>query len=252
MTKGYMFFNAETANSEQRICQLAYILTDFDGNPIEEPVVQLIDPECEFNPRNVRVHHITGDDVAGKPNIADFCKENNLIQLLSDYVFVAHNAKQADRHYLYKSLRAYGIEMPAITLIDTMQAAANHLSFGRLADVCAHYGIELGKHHDAFCDASACRDVFYKLAEEGAALDPTEWVPGSKSTRGVTYTSKPTDGLGFTNGTHQPIEEILEEFDSMGLRWGPDDVDSLENLRIVVTGLVPGYPGDAIELELKG
>lgn len=141
--------------------------------------------------------------------------------------------------------------MPTITLVDTMQAAANHLSFGRLVDVCAHYGIEMGRHHDALCDAIACKDVFYKLAAEGAVLDPIEWAPGTKSTHGTACSSKLIDGLGFTNGTHQPIEEILEEFDSMGLKWGPDDVDSLENLRIVVTGLVPGYPGDAIELELK-
>lgn len=250
MHKGYMFFDAETANSAQRICQLAYVLSDFDGNQIGDPVVQLIDPECEFDARNVRIHHITGDDVAGMPNIAEFCKSNGFTQLLGEYVFVAHNAKQADRHYLYKSLSAYGVEMPVISLIDTMQVASSCLSIGRLVDVCAHYGIAIEKHHDALSDALACRDIFYRLSGEYDMPEPIEWIPGTKPSHG-SYTARPIDGLGFTNGTHQPIEEVLDEFESMGLKWGPNDIDDVDGLRIVVTGTVPGYPGESIENELK-
>ncbi len=29
--KGYIFWDSETANPQQRICQAAYILTDFEG-----------------------------------------------------------------------------------------------------------------------------------------------------------------------------------------------------------------------------
>ncbi len=250
MHKGYMFFDAETANSAQRICQLAYVLIDFEGNQIGDPVAQLIDPECEFDTRNVRVHHITGDDVAEMPNIAEFCEGSDFIQLLEEYIFVAHNAKQADRHYLYKSLSAYGIEMPVISLIDTMQVASSCLSFSRLLDVCAHYGVIIEKHHDALSDALACKDIFFRLAAEYEIPEPIEWTPGTKSSNG-SYTARPIDGLGFTNGTHQPIEEVLDEFEAVGLKWGPNDINDVNGLRIVVTGTVPGYPGESIENELK-
>ena len=251
MKKGYMFFDSETANANQRICQLAYVLTDFKGNLMGEPVEQLIDPECEFGFFNTKVHHISSDDVAGMPTIAEFCESSGFLGLLEDYVFVAHNAKQADRHYLYKSLSAYGIEMPMIEVIDTMQVASSHLGFGRLKAACAHYGIPLEKHHNAAHDALACKDLFFHLAAECSVPDPIEWVPGTKSSHSGSYTNAPTDGLGFTNGTHQPIEEVLQEFESLGLRWGPNDIEELAELRIVVTGTVPGYPGESIEEELE-
>lgn len=251
MAKGYMFFDDETANSKQRICQIGYLLTDFSGNPIGEPVRQLIDPECEFDRMNISIHHITSEKVKGAPTIAEFCESSDFLDLLKEYVFVAHNAKQADRHHLYKSLAAYGIHMPVVFIIDTRELSANTLGVGRLTDACAHYGIPFENHHDALADAIACKDLFFHLASECEIPKPIEWVPGEASAGTRTYSAKPIDGLGFTNKTHQPIEDVLEEFSRIGLLWGPNDIENLNGLRIVVTGAVPGYVGDSIENELK-
>ncbi len=251
MTKGYMFYDDETANSAQRICQIGYQLTDLEGNLVGEPISQLIDPECEFDRMNISIHHITSDKVTGMPTIAEFCETSGFIDLLANYTFVAHNAKQADRHHLYKSLSAYGIEMPEISILDTREMSANAIGIGRLVDACAHFGIAFEHRHDALADALACKDLFWRLAEDSGVPAPIEWVPGAASSRSGAYTAKPIDGLGFTNKTHQPIEDVLEEFDRVGLLWGSNDIESLDGLRIVVTGAVPGYAGDSIENELR-
>lgn len=36
--KGYIFWDSETANPQKRICQVAYILTDLEGNCVGDPV----------------------------------------------------------------------------------------------------------------------------------------------------------------------------------------------------------------------
>lgn len=251
MAKGYIFYDDETANSAQRICQVGYLLTDYDGNPVGAPVGQLIDPECEFDRMNVSIHHITSSKVEGMPTIAEFCETSGLLDILTDYVFVAHNAKQADRHHLRKSLAAYGIEMPPISIIDTRELSANMLGVGRLVDACDLCGIPFENHHDALADAVACKELFFHLIADNVALEPIEWIPGAATERNRVYMANPIDGLGFTNKTHQPIEEVLEEFSRIGLLWGPNDIESLDDLSIVVTGAVPGYVGDSIERELR-
>ena len=86
-----------------------------------------------------------------------------------------------------------------------MQVASSCLSIGRLVGVCAHYGIALEKHHDALSDVLACRDAFYRLAAEYEMPNPIDLIPGTKSSHG-SNNARPIDGLGFTNGTHQPIK----------------------------------------------
>lgn len=152
--KGYLFYDDETANNRQRICQVGYLLTDFDGNPIGEPVSQLIDPEDEFGwYQTNRVHHISAADVAGAPSFARFCKESGFLGLLSEYVLVAHNALGADCHHIEKSLAAYSIPMPGVECIDTKRLAVGYGLDAGLEALCRNFGIEVGTHHDALSDA---------------------------------------------------------------------------------------------------
>ena len=99
MTKGYMFYDDETANSQQLICELAYTLTDFDGKQIGDPVVQRINPESKFDWYNIKTNHIKASDVEGCPTMEQFCRTSSFLQDLADYVFVAHGAKGSDLHH---------------------------------------------------------------------------------------------------------------------------------------------------------
>ena len=111
--------------------------------------IRCTNPECEFDRVNTRVQHITGDKAAGMPTIAEFCEASGFLGLLGDYTFVAHNAKQADRHHPYKSLSAHGIEMPEVSTVDTREMSANAIGIGRLVYARAHFGIPFENRHDA-------------------------------------------------------------------------------------------------------
>lgn len=249
MAKGYMFWDSETANSQQRICQAAYILTDFDGNCIEGPVCELIDPESEFNFFNTRKHGITSADVAGKRNFAQFAEGCGLLTLLGDYVFVAHNANGADIHHIRKSLAAYGIETPVFEAIDTQQVAQAHGLPGSLAGLCAHYGISLANHHDASCDVEACASVFWKLSSEFGTQEPAEWALGRASTSHGRR--RVFSGLGLVHGSGKTIEDVLVDAEKEGLRGNAWEIEKLNGLKVKISGVAPGYNRAAVLAELK-
>lgn len=244
--KGYLFWDSETANPQQRVCQAAYCLTDFEGNPVGETVVSYVNPESEFSPWYVRVHGIHPGDVAGAPTFAQIWDANGLDGLMRDYIFVAHNAKSADLSHIRKSLAAYDIPLPEIEFLDTMQLAIDRGLPGKLADLCAALGVELRDHHDAAADVLACRDAFWKLGID--APEPEYYDPGKGGSHGG---RRIFSGLGLVNGSTKTIEEALEEFEAKGLRGNPFEIDALEGLRVVVTGAVPGYDRDGIKVALK-
>ena len=244
--KGYLFWDSETANPQQRVCQAAYCLTDLEGNPVGETVVSYIDPESEFSSWNIRVHGIRPEDVAGAPAFEEFWESNGLEGLLREYVFVSHNAKGADLSHIRKSLAAYDIALPEIEFLDTMQMAIDQGLPGKLVDLCVMLGVELRGHHDAAADVLACRDAFWKLAID--AVEPEYYVPGEGGSHGGKHIFS---GLGSVNGGAKTIEEALGEFEAKGMRGNPLEIDELEGLRVVVTGAVPGYDRDGIKAALK-
>lgn len=250
--KGYLFYDDETANSRQRICQVGYLLTDFDGNPIDGPVNQLIDPEDEFGWYETKVvHHITAADVEGAPNFARFCEESGFLGLLSDYVLVAHNALGADCHHIEKSLAAYGIAMPEIECIDTKKLAVEHGLDAGLEALCRGFGIEVGNHHDALSDARACAAAFWRMREAFGDADAGTYEAGRRSAKrgGVRMRF---EGLGRVNGSDRRIEDVLEEAGREGRRGDLGTIDDLAGLRVTVTGIVPGYTREQVRALLKG
>ncbi len=244
--KGYLFWDSETANSQQRICQAAYCLTDFEGCHMGDPVASYIDPESEFDYWNTNIHGIVQEDVAGAPTFTKFWESNCLDELLRDYVFVAHNAKNSDLAHIRKSLAAYGIPMPEIEFLDTMQMAINRGLPGKLVELCTALKVDIRIHHDAAADALACRDAFWKLGLDDE--EPERYVPGKGGSHGRRCVFS---GLGLVNNSTKTIEEVLEEFETRKLRGNPLEIDSLEGLRVVVTGVVPGYNRDGIKTALK-
>lgn len=245
--EGYLFWDDETANPQQMICQVGYCLTDLEGNPVGEPVCQLVDPESEFSPFNVRVHHITSSDVAGAPNFARLYEELGLGRLLEDNYLVAHNAKGADVHHLRKSLAAYGMEMPNVELVDTQQFAIGRGLPARLKDLCRELGVELRGHHDALADALACRDVFWAMG----GGDAETYSPGAPKAAGRRR-RREFSGLGYVNGSEETVEDALEALGARGLRGDPFEIETLEGLRVVVSGIVPGYNREGIKAALVG
>lgn len=246
--KGYLFWDSETANSQQRICQVAYVLTDFDCNRIQETMCQAINPEgeiCWWSKKNL---NIEWDSLSAMPTFAQFCEEVGLLDLLRDYILVAHNANGADIHHIKKSLAAYGIEMPAIKVIDTMLVAQRHGLPGALADLCDHFGIALDAHHDALCDVEACRLIFHRLSKEFGDLEPAEWSPCSSSS---SRSKRVFTGLGLVNGSRETIEDVLKRAEAEGLRGDAHEIENPVDLRVKVSGVTPGYDREEILGALK-
>lgn len=250
MSKGYMFYDDETANSQQLICELAYVLTDLDGAQIGEPVRQLVNPKAEFSPWNTRIHHIGPDDVLDAPTLDQFCSTSDFLQDLSEYTLVAHNAKGADIHHIRKSLAQYGISMPDIEFLDTRAMASTVLESRSLDAVCRHYGIPFEDHHSALPDALACRDIFFRMLEDGIAAEP-EVSDGSVMPSRSRGAAVPITGQGRLHDSDVTIDEVMSEIEAKGLKGELSAFENLQGLPLVVTGTVPGYNRDAIQDELK-
>lgn len=247
--KGYIFWDSETANSQQLICQIAFILTDLEGNRIGEPVCQAINPESEIGWWNRSHLDLDWDSLESMPTFDRYWLESGLEGLLRDYILVAHNANGADIHHIKKSLAAYGIEMPEIEAIDTMLVAQQNGLSGALPSLCAHYGIGLETHHDALCDVAACLEIFNKLTNEFGPLESSIWAPRPSSHHGR---KRVFTGLGLVNGSEESIEDVLERASSAGLRGDPNGITDPKGLKVKVSGVTPGYVRDEILAALKG
>lgn len=246
--KGYLFWDSETANAQQRICQAAYILTDLNGNRIGDPVCQTINPESEVGWWSKSHLDIDWETVSDNPTFDQFSESVGLLNLLSDYILVAHNANGADIHHIKKSLSAYDIEMPPIEAVDTMLVAQQNGLPGSLKGLCSHYGVANDACHDALHDVEACFSVFEKLAEEFGVPDSAEW-----SSRPATKRSpkRVFSGLGLVNGSTEAVEAVLERAEVAGYRGDPDEIGDPRGLRVKISGVTPGYTRDEILAALK-
>lgn len=248
--KRYLFWDDETANSQQRICQVAFVVTDDKGHDLIEPIVQLINPESEFDYWNTHIHGIDQQDVVGKPTFAEFYRESGLDGLLCSCILVAHSAKNADLHHIRKSLAAYGIKMPEVLFVDTKQEAVNGGLPAKLEELCCHFKLELSCHHDALHDMLACRSLFWKLMERTEGIEAERYTDAPASSS-KSHHRRVFSGLGFVHGSEETVEHVLEIMESKGQRANPFEIPSLEGLRVVVSGATPGYNRNAILAALK-
>lgn len=246
--KGYIFWDSETANPQQRICQVAYILTDLEGNCLGDPVCRVINPESEIGWWSRSHLEIDWDSLDDMPTFVRFWEDAGLADLLRDHILVAHNANGADIHHIKKSLAAYDIEMPEIEVIDKMLVAKQKGLPGALVDLCEHYGVHLDSHHDAMSDAEACLGVFRGLVGEFGALEPAVWAPNASSHHGR---KRVFTGLGLVNGSQETIEEVLAKAEEAGHRGDPGEITDPVGLKVKVSGVTPGYNRDEILAALK-
>ena len=246
--RGYIFWDSETANPQQRICQVAYILTGLEGNCVGDPVCRLINPESEIGWWSRSHLEIDWDSLDDMPTFARFWEDAGLADLLQDYILVAHNANGADIHHIKKSLAAYDIEMPEIEVIDTMLVAKRKGLPGALVGLCEHYGVHLDSHHDAVSDAEACLGVFCGLVGEFGVLEPAVWAPNASSHHGR---KRVFTGLGLVNGSQETVEEVLAKAEEAGCRGDPGEITDPVGLKVKVSGFTPGYARDEILAALK-
>ncbi|HWQ61588.1 MAG TPA: 3'-5' exonuclease, partial [Negativicutes bacterium] len=149
----FVALDFETANREwTSICAvgLAFVA---GGRIVANPSWLVRPPELLFDPGFVKIHGITADQVADKPEFGDLWPE--LRPHLEGRIIVAHNA-QFDINVLIRSLDLYRIPRPSAeyscTKIVAQRTWPGWKRYG-LAALAERHGICFN-HHDAGEDAN--------------------------------------------------------------------------------------------------
>lgn len=149
----FIAVDVETANRDRNsICQIGLVC--FSGEGIEWQWSTLIDPECEFEPHNIRIHRITPEHVRTAPKWPDAyaC----IAESLRGQTIASHT--NFDEYALIEACQRYGLSPPQSRWLDSHALARRTWpAFSRhgLAELCTAFDISLN-HHDALSDAMAC------------------------------------------------------------------------------------------------
>ncbi len=164
----YIAFDVETPNCLNNRISSIGITTISESGDIKTQEI-LVNPECDFNERNILLTGITPEMVKTAPVFSEVW--NDISHLFEDAVVVAHNA-QFDLCVLRKTLLAYNILAPQIPYVCTLEMSKDHLpSIGnhRLSTLCDYYMLPL-EHHHSGSDSYACARLFIQMVSEGVDI----------------------------------------------------------------------------------
>jgi DNA polymerase-3 subunit epsilon len=119
-----------------------------------------------------RVHGFTRRRAWRAPSFRSLAPE--LVEQLEGAVLVAHHAR-FDWAFLGRAFRQAGVTAPSGRRLCTLELSRSldpdrQLRHG-LADVCARYGVERGREHDALADAEATARVLPALLAAAGVTD---------------------------------------------------------------------------------
>jgi len=147
------------------VLQIGLVVVDGNGRVLDR-WSSLVAPRRRwlFRVGPVGIHGIRRQMVRSAPSGDVVLTE--LASRLGDAHFVAHNAA-FDAGFLRKAGKTHGVPVPIVDPLCTLTLSRRldpdrQLSH-RLADLCARYGIELVRPHDALADADATAAVLPHL-----------------------------------------------------------------------------------------
>lgn len=174
----YLFFDTETTGfpPSARICQLAALLTDKDGNEIKR-LNSLVKPDNWTIPEKVIAIH-------GKTNEMCEAEGSPMLELLDEFFKMLRDSRVVIAHNISFDNKMIGIECEyynqkwltlGLVYYCTMEKSKNilklpHARYGyknpKLIEAYRYFfGKDFDNAHDAMADVMACRDVFFKLME---------------------------------------------------------------------------------------
>nr|AIF13117.1 Exonuclease RNase T and DNA polymerase III (DPO3E, dnaQ) [uncultured marine group II/III euryarchaeote KM3_60_A09] len=160
-------FDLETTgfdHRKDRIVQYALVGSDTDGRHIN--LQSLVNPRVKIPPETTRVHGITNDDVRGMGEFSEHV--NEISSLVDGSIIVGHNVLQFDWRFLEVECIRAGVEAPIPTgMIDTLVLARRLRIPGRhaLGHLCARFGIEMSRSHQADADAGATLLLLWRMMQ---------------------------------------------------------------------------------------
>lgn len=153
----------ETTN-EYRESTCAVGTAQFNNGSLVEEYYTLIDPQERFSKRNIFVHGITPEDVAGKPTFTDIYSKVN--SMLSNQLLVSHTP--FDIQALRQVTEKYSLNQIPFSYFDSY-ALSRYLVEGphhRLIDMANHFKYASPHAHNALEDAKTCGIVVNGLLKE--------------------------------------------------------------------------------------
>lgn len=121
-----------------------------------------------FDPRNVRIHGITEDQVSDRPRFGEVFSE--LEEFIGDDALVAHNAG-FDLGVIESALEVSGADVPEMRFGCSLMLARKSYSLASYAlpSAAAEAGFTLQNHHDALADAQACAAIVQDIGSRQVA-----------------------------------------------------------------------------------
>ena len=169
--KSITFFDVETPNARNdKICAIGIIRTDLSGR-IEYKKYNIVNPECGFDPKNIQIHGITPHMVIAAPTF-NCLWDLELRDVFTDTLLIAHNVS-FDLLVLIKTLNYYHRQVPSLYCDCTLKLSRDYLPNLRgygLSTICSQLGFPPFRHHDAYEDTNACKELFFYLERKYGIL----------------------------------------------------------------------------------
>ena len=165
MLERYTAVDVETPNrNNDSICSIGIVHMEY-GAPVYRREF-LVNPREHFDDYNIKIHGITPLMVADAPLFPEMWPE---IEPFFHGIMAAHSAP-FDLGVICKSLAVYGLPIPEITYICSLQKSKKHIPkelYGshKLNDLCAGLKLPLEHHHDSLDDALGCALIIENLVD---------------------------------------------------------------------------------------
>lgn len=231
----FVAIDFETANRERAsVCQVGLTRVE-DGLVSAEDSWYVVPPTGarDFDPWNIRIHHITPDTVASSGIDWEQSLER-LESFAAGQTLVAHNAR-FDRGVYEAASRHLCLPVPAHRWEDTLVLSRRTLDLPdhKLTTVARHLGIEDFTHHDACADARACALVATSIARLNGVRDLDGLWP--RSVRRTGSGSIPGGAGRFHSRGHSTPSAQMPRPDP-----DADPSNPLFGHHVVITGDLPG------------
>lgn len=171
----FVSLDVETATNEKDICQIGLVEV-VDGEIISRHSIFVQPPGNKYDYWCVKTHGITSAKTAKMP---DFVTVWDKIEAILDRsIIVCHNAP-FDLGAIEHCLDRDGLgDLTIRSFIDTCE----ELGVMDLYSCCSHFGIEIGRHHDAAADAEATARLLLAYSEQRGQTITIHKVPERRLT----------------------------------------------------------------------
>lgn len=173
MIGSFVALDVETANADlASICQVGVVR--FTDGVVTDTWETRVNPEAEFDERNIAVHGIDSAAIATSPTFREIATD--LFRQLDGNIVASH--MPFDRVSLQRSSSRYGLSMPDVSWLDTARIARrtwpefSQRGYG-LFNVAGTLGITF-THHDAAEDARAAGEVLVQACRV-ATCSVADW-----------------------------------------------------------------------------